>query len=100
VLKRSHHTIEAIKGEEEINVYLFGGLNEQNKPTNTLYHLRIELKDEESELLDYTYKDGAILRLVKDHSGKAPIARSNHVSKLISKNKYMLIYGGRNDYLY
>jgi hypothetical protein len=79
--------MDSIEKEEEHRYehYIFGGLNLQSQPTNILY---VMVQDQGSTI--------ARLKVIKDTAGKAPYPRAHHSSLLI-EDKYLLIYGGRND---
>ena len=92
--------MEVLATDEEVLLFIFGGLTEQGKPTNTLLQVKIFKERIDTETGTCSYNSMVFLRYVRDTSGKAPMARCNHSSILISNNKYMVIYGGRNDSLY
>ena len=69
-------------------IYLFGGQNKSSKPTNYLF--MIKLTKTKSGIT-------ASMNFVAA-KGKPPVPWYSHNSLFI-EDKYLLIYGGRNDYI-
>ena len=89
MLERSNHTLNSFsKGQCNYHV-IFGGVNKKNLACNELYLLKQKVGE-----------NTAIIKIIKDAKGQAPVARSHHSSKLIGANQYLLIYGGKNESLY
>ncbi|CDW74723.1 kelch motif family protein [Stylonychia lemnae] len=90
-LKLSHHTMTAVSKslQSRIDIYIFGGLDSHNAPQNQLYLLTYNTQSHECKL-----------RMITDKTGFFPQARSHHSALMTCGNKYLLIYGGKNDFLF
>ena len=122
LLRRSHHTMNTIfqKSEKLRNgykmnyyiSYIFGGLIQESdgrfSPTNDLIEVvtkKVLLDENQANEVEkpiqpsivITREDEAQFTLVRDQGGVRPMPRRDHQAILITKNKYLLIYGGKND---
>ena len=90
-LPLAFHSMNTIDRPEKnkVQIYLFGGVNPMNKAQNTLQSLVLNKQTLECKV-----------KALTDYSGKAPLPRSHHSALLISQDRYLLIYGGRNDDLF
>lgn len=69
-------------------IYVFGGQNKFSKPTNTLFLIKlVRTKASLSATMNFVAA-----------KGKPPVPWLSH-NALFIENKYLMIYGGRNDYL-
>eukprot|EP00347_Sterkiella_histriomuscorum_P003927 403362402 len=87
-LKLSHHTMTALHKPLQgiIEIYIFGGLDHEHKPQNKLYQLQYNIHSQET-----------FIKSMSDQKGISPSPRSHHTALLIHRNKYLLIYGGKNE---
>jgi hypothetical protein len=86
---------------DKMGFYVFGGMNEERKPTNDLFHVRPCTK-ENSELFDSKrgdYYEGIEPRVYFEikrvkAEGTPPPPRCQHTAEHLGK--YLFIFGGRN----
>jgi len=87
-LALSHHTLTPYTlPNGRIVFLLFGGVDKDNFPQNRLLLL--------------SFKTESILKAMElpNHSKLQPLARFNHSCELY-QNRYLLVYAGRNDFLF
>ena len=118
LLRRSHHTIctiesHTIKLRNHYKMthyisYVFGGFIQEEDgrlvPTNDLIqivtkNLKYEGTGEPGPKphINTTKADEAQITLVAEKTGVKPMPRRDHSAIMICNNKYMLVYGGKND---
>ena len=121
LLRRSHHTICTYKSDNSEKLrngykidfyisYVFGGLIQEEdgrfSPTNDLIEIvsknvildptqdcEIPIKTSDS----ITRPDEAQVTLIRNQGGIRPVPRRDHQALLITDNKFLLVYGGKND---
>ena len=69
-------------------IYAFGGQNRHSKPTNSLFLIKLQVtKQGQQATMNYVAA-----------KGRPPVPRLSHNAMYI-QDKYLMIYGGRNDYI-
>lgn len=121
LLRRSHHTLCTIEGQTtklrngykitHYISYVFGGFIQEEDgrlvPTNDLIeivtkNLKYEGPGEPGPKPsnNTTKLDEAQITIVAEKAGVKPMPRRDHSAIMICNNKYLLVYGGKNDSAY